>query len=487
MPDIRDICRKALQAARLPSRRTCLFLCALFLLTLLRGNSPAAPTEAAGQPVPETSGTAAGDADTPGEAALPGSETRSARDGEAAGQTEPSAVSPAGTPDAALPTSAPTEPAAPKADAEPAKTDAEPQKTTENSDDQATLRAARDAVNACWKAGAGLYLYGQNFDRCGRALEAPLTAWLEARPRLTAGKNMPGARLLMRTSSRPPNFTRVPAPLYLLLENAEALPEALRAPLGEARRVLADTPLEGMADGPLLLRLHPQKSTTGPLLRWYLSEGAAEGRSLILGSRQDADALVRRVASWHLMLWERGEGAPRALLARPTNPGLLQALLPLLRGTAAALFAGPGDGLWFRTPTPRGAQWYDIRAERALPALETPDATLTLPRDQVRNILSAFNADYELRTAEALRRATPNRRISQEKTLEFVRRATRHINALPDAPGALNWGQSARQAVLELLWQAYGGPQENAVAHALLTPDDTPLEARLEAARALLR
>ncbi len=477
MSDARNLRRKALKAARLPSRWTCLFLCALVLFALLHGNGAAAPAEDTAQPVPETSD-AAKDADTSGDAALSDAETR---DDEDAGRMEPPAVSPVETPGPPLPAAAPTE-----TDAETAQHAAEAEKTTEVFDDQSTLHAARDAINACWKAGAGLYLYGQNFDRCGHALEAPLTAWLEARPRLTAGKSMPGARLLMRTSSRPPNFTRVPAPLYLLLENAEALPEVLRAPLNEARRVLADTPLEGMADGPLLLRLHPQKSTTGPLLRWYLSEGAAQGRSLILGSRQEVDALIRRVASWHLMLWERGEGAPAALLARPTNPGLLQALLPLLRGKAAALFAGPGDGLWFRTPTPRGAQWYDIRAERALPVLETPDATLTLPRDQVRSILTAFNADYELRTAEALRRATPDRRISPEKTLEFVRRATRHINALPDVPGALNWGQSARQAVLELLWQAYGTPRENAVAHALLTPDDTPLEARLEAARALL-
>lgn len=481
MPGIPDIFRMSLNAARLPRRSACLFLCALLLLAPLRGSGLASPAEAAGQPVPETSGAAAGAADSPGDAATPAPETRNTPDDTAAERTEPEEASPAGAPNAEPPASVPGVPA------ESAEADAETEKTPEASDDQAALRAARDAVNACWKAGAGLYLYGLDFERCGQALEAPLTAWLEARPRLTAGRNMPGARLLMRTSSQPPNFTRVPAPLYLLLENAGALPETLRAPLSEARRVLADTPLEGMADGPLLLRLHPQKTTTGPLLRWYLTEGAAEGRTLILGSRQDADALLRRVASWHLMLWERRENTPSALLARPTNSGLLQALLPLLRGKAAALFAGPGDGLWFRCPTPRGAQWYDIRAERALPALDVPDATLSLPYDQVRSVLAAFDAGYELRTAEALRRAMPKRRISPEKTLEFVRRVTKHINALPDVPGSLNWGQSARQAVLELLWQAYGGPQENAVAHALLTPDDTPLEARLEAARALLR
>lgn len=379
----------------------------------------------------------------------------------------------------ALPAETRETPATPPPAAPPeAAADAEP--------DQDTLRAARDAVNACWKAGTSLYLHGLNLDRCGQNLEAPLTRWLEARPRLIAGKEQ-GARLLMRNSSQPPNFTRVPTPLYLLLENADVLPENLRKSLADARKVLTGTPLEGMADGPLLLRLHPQKSTTAPLLRWYLSEGAAAGHALILGSRQDMDTLTRRVASWHLMLWEREKDAPRAMLARPANPGFLKAVLPGLRGKAAALFAGPGDGLWFRYPTPRGDLWYDIKAERALPSLNLPEATLVLPHGQVQALSEAFNTDYELHTARELQRDAPKRRVSPEKTLEFVRRVTRHINALSDVPGSRDWDIAARRSVLELLWQAYGTPAENSVAHALLADDDTPLETRLDAARALLR
>ena len=324
----------------------------------------------------------------------------------------------------------------------------------------ASIAGARDEWEICW-GYTQTFSYGLDCGWRGNAA-AHLGRWIDRQTRIATNGGSPEnangeAALAVRELKEAPEFTSVDKGerFWLLLESGSVLPEAWKEKRNSALDVLRGTLPGGLIwSGPLLLELGPAADQDGAILRWYAEHGADTESCVLMRSSAKPEELRRRLAAWHLTLWEDSEKRSAFVLTRPYTGSFFLAMLPGMRGKAASLFLSSGEKLWFKNKELRGDIWYEAQALRSEPLPGGNKAIiLEISQDQFRKNNERFNEDLLVRAALKATTEYPREGKSPEDALDFMRREGVNLN---ESGIQAELGIEGMMDALSLLWRLEG-------------------------------
>lgn len=361
-------------------------------------------------------------------------------------------------------------------------------------------------VASCVGADPGAYFH--DIARCGKLAAQTTKALKPLGVFALEGHAGPGVALTSTSALIPnQNFSEN---LYLLADMGRAMKDAPAYDLSRAYPIFEGTPYRRLKNQPLLLPLNLKNRDDKAVLDWHATEGWKKGRTLLFSATGSPADIARHWASIRLV-WLRGENenAADSKLAylHPESGHFMQAVLPALKGKAAARFLGPVSALWFGVRTVDENGWQDETFE-ARPEARTLSAfggkplrspildwargkNATAPRDEATTPI-AFSPETQKLLAEHLRR---NRLVDQARRLDAQRNdpemrpidvyafAEKTVTRL-DSWGITDYRMQARAA--DLLWRCRkDATLETAVSDALSNKKLRPRDRLRKARRAL--
>lgn len=346
-----------------------------------------------------------------------------------------------------------------------------------------------ETMNGSWvRCGAGA-CYGVSFGGCEGPVFDREQAELLAAPRIgVEGQSGPGLKIL--ALQEPPDLSNQ-GPLYLLFENTSAAPDFFPLDNANSRPVLTRGAFYYLASGPRLCPLQISRTEHRKLLAWFWSEGAAGGQCALLASRQPVEDMLADLENWNLALWEEKQNDPRPALTLSYGGNFLSALLPRLKGRAAALLFGRVDALWSARVAREGDVLFEVRPEAALPNPSSesgPGKTrpvLVLGGEALSALRVAYAEEQLIRRVIAWQRRYPRSGFTRAQGAAFLEGLSAELRAAHPDLRIDDW---KFQRMQELLWRVHGTPLQNGLRALLLRKgNEAALDATLKEAEVLIR
>lgn len=342
---------------------------------------------------------------------------------------------------------------------------------TENLDDALAAVPYGDGIASfasCWESMGRQFIYGLTPGGCEDNLLEVLQQKALSGHIIVSGEQRGAGIALEKLPSRPTNFTGQ-GPLYILAANRSSFPSYLRIAAGTDYNAMTGTLLAGM-NGPRLIPVDPRTDQGALLLNWAVTVGGPQNKAVIVASDDDPLALAKRMAAWHLALWEKEQGKPAFVFNRACSGSFLRAFLPQMKGEAAALFMGREKGIWFASPSLGGVTWYKAAPEAGLAPLDGArlPSTLELSHDILRKSDAAYAEDARFFAVNELANEHPK----PGKNAAFAERF--FANTMMElAKNAVTKGMNydERKRATMALWLALETPKEKDVRTIMFAPD----------------
>ena len=231
---------------------------------------------------------------------------------------------------------------------------------------------------------------------------------------------------------------------------------------------MTGTLLAGM-NGPRLIPVDPRTEQGALLLNWAVAVGGPQNKAVIIASDDEPLALAKRMAAWHLALWEKEKGKPAFVFNRACSGSFLRAFLPQMKNEAAALFMGREKALWFASPALGGVTWYKAAPEAGLAPLDGArlPCTLELSHDILRKSDAVYAEDARFFAVNELANEHPKPGKNAAFAERFLASAMTEL-AKNAATKGMDYDERKRAAMV--LWLALETPKEKDVRTIMFAP-----------------
>ena len=333
-----------------------------------------------------------------------------------------------------------------------------------------------DSMNSCWSRMSRGHTYGLSFGGCeGAAFDALIEDRESAERIPMSGQEGPGIAVtdLDALPSIPENTQ-----LYMVFQSDNSIPDfwgksdinGKRGKNAELTPIFTDGVLYYMESGPKLLRLDMKNAQHKQLVDWYLAEGAAEGNTILLSSREKPKALAAFLVHWYTMLWESEENEPKLVFTFPSSGNFLQYILSDMKGRAAGYFMGPVTALWYLEYTPTGQVWHEARPEKGLKPVKTGKKmpVLVLSYEFRQKRWSSYVLEARARDVVSFVKDYPDAGLDYERGYAFVLGVDKEVSALDLEKDLDDYCETKNRM---LFWRVRGTALESVVREMVLTKE----------------